>query len=131
MGFGRDFGFDVAAFFYDPNGDYLTFAIADSSVHQSLRNAGIDFYPSKGLVAGTPSTLTTFGSIEFTATDPYGYTASFYLTITVVNGMPLLRQQYPLPPVYIMESQEFIFVIDQSLFVDPYNSSTLIVFAST
>lgn len=81
-------------------------------------------------MTGTPEFPSVYGLVTIIATDTHGYYATVYLTIKIADYRVKFRKgRYQ--DVTIYEYRPFTFSIDDSIFYDGLDSSTLVLFAST
>lgn len=90
----KEFGFSLKEYFYDYDGDWLTFEMTDAAQITSLNTADIFFYNRDAIVAGKPKTIGYHKQNVVVATDPHGATTTLYFTVVVTEeNYPVRRSE--------------------------------------
>jgi hypothetical protein len=83
--------YDFAPYFFDPNGDYLTFTVPDPKDITMLNTYNMKFSRITQILSGTPPIIGYISMIEVTATDPYGLSTSLYFSVIITQSQPSTR----------------------------------------
>lgn len=126
---GRKFTYDLNQLFADMDGDSLTFAFSKSSDETKLYKNGLYLNQPQQRLTGKPEFPAVYGLITLTATDTHGFYATAYLTIKIEDYRVKYRKGRFKDQIFY-EQQPFKFALDDSIFYDGKDSSTLVLFAS-